>query len=190
MEGATCEKRKQSSDTVSLRCSDENLCKDCDQQRLGKQQEVNKVADKVEVEEVGSHLGNYATASAPSMGLVTTDTECENSMTEEDEGTEPVNEGFLESPLVAGVVKEATQPPAAVLNVEDIVNIDETDCEDNSDGDDEADLLIFEESLLKHLEKTNEKRTETMKWNGKISDLKDFVTLLIKEERKGSSEKI
>ena len=43
MEGATCEKCKQSSDTVSLRCSDENLCKDCDQQRLGKQQEVNKV---------------------------------------------------------------------------------------------------------------------------------------------------
>ena len=56
-------------------------------------------------------------------------------MTEEDEGTEPVNEGFLESPPVAGVVKEAIQSPAAVINVEDIVNIDETDCEDNS-GDD------------------------------------------------------
>ena len=121
-----------------------------------------------EAEEVGSHLGNYATASAPSMGLVTTDAECENSMTEEDEGTEPVNEGFLESPPVAGVVKEASQPPAAVRNVEDIVNIDETDCEDNSDGDDEADLLIFEESLLKHLKKTNEKGIETIKWNGKI----------------------
>ena len=95
MEGATCEKCKQFSDTVSLRCSDENLCKDCDQQRLGKQQEVSKVADEVEAEEAGSHLGNYATASAPSMDLVTTDAECENSMTEEDEGTEPVNEGFL-----------------------------------------------------------------------------------------------
>ena len=190
MEGATCEKCKQSSDTVSLRCSNENLCKDSDRQRLGKQQDGNKIADEVEAEEVGSHLGNYTTASAPSMGLVTTDAECENSMTEEDEGTEPVNEGFLESPPVAGVVKEATQPPAAVINVEDIVNIDETDCEDNSDGDDEADLLIFEESLLKHLEKTNEKGIETIKWNGKISDLKDFVTLLIKEEGKWSSEKI
>ena len=68
MEGATCEKCKQSSDTVSLRCSDENLCKDCDQQRLGKQQDGNKVADEVEAEEVGSHLGDYATASARSMG--------------------------------------------------------------------------------------------------------------------------
>ena len=77
-----------------------------------------------------------------------------------------------------------------MINVEDIVNIDETDCEDNSDGDDEADLLIFEESLLKHLEKTNEKGIETIKWNSKISDLKDFVTLLIKEEGKWSSEKI
>ena len=57
-------------------------------------------------------------------------------------------------------------------------------------GDDEADLLIFEENLLKHQEKTNEKGTETIKWNGKISDLKDFVTLLIKEEGKWSSEKI
>ena len=190
MEGATCEKCKQSSDTGSLRCSNENLCKDSDRQRLGKQQNGNKIADEVEAEEVGSHLGNYTTASVPSMGLVTTDAECENSMTEEDEGTEPVNEGFLESPPVAGVVKEATQPPAAVINVEDIVNIDETDCEDNSDGDDEADLLIFEESLLKHLEKTNEKGIETIKWNGKISDLKDFVTLLIKEEGKWSSEKI
>ena len=77
-----------------------------------------------------------------------------------------------------------------MINVEDIVNIDETDCEDNSGGDDKADLLIFEESLLKHLEKTNEKGTETIKWNSKISDLKDFVTLLIKEEGKWSSEKI
>ena len=77
-----------------------------------------------------------------------------------------------------------------MINVEDIVNIDETDCEDNSDGDDEADLLIFEESLLKHLEKTNEKGIETIKCNGKISDLKDFVTLPIKEEGKWSSEKI
>ena len=77
-----------------------------------------------------------------------------------------------------------------MINVEDIVNIDETDCEDNSDGDDEAGPLIFEESLLKHLEKTNEKGTETTKWNGRISDLKDFVTLLIKEEGKWSSEKI
>ena len=153
MEGATCEKCKQSSDTVSLRCSDRNLCKDCDQQRLEKQQDGNKVADEVEAEEVSSHLGNYATASALSMGLVTTFAECENSMTEEDEGTEPVNEGFLESPPVAGVVREATQPPAAVINVEDIVNIDETDCEDNSDGEYEADLLIFEESLLKQMEK-------------------------------------
>ena len=146
MEGITCEKCKQSSDTVSLRCSNENLCKDSDRQRLGKQQDGNKIADEVEAEEVGSHLGNYTTASAPSMGLVTTDAECENSMTEEDEGTEPVNEGFLESPPVAGVVKEATQPPAAVINVEDIVNIDETDCEDNSDGDDELIYLFLKKA--------------------------------------------
>ena len=98
MEGATFENCKQSWDTVSLRYSDENLCKDCDRQRLGKQQDENKIADEVEAEEVGRHLESYATASAPSMGVVTTDAECENSMTEEDEGTEPVNEGFLESP--------------------------------------------------------------------------------------------
>ena len=73
MEGATFENCKQSWDTVSLRYSDENLCKDCDRQRLGKQQDENKIADEVEAEEVGRHLENYATASAPSMGLVTTD---------------------------------------------------------------------------------------------------------------------
>ena len=56
-------------------------------------------------------------------------------------------------------------------------------------NDSNLDVLIFAYTLLKHLELKQNGEKEQLKWNGKIRELKDFVTLALKSEGKWSTKK-
>ena len=51
-------------------------------------------------------------------------------------------------------------------------------------NDSNLDVLIFADTLLKHLELKQIGEKEQLKWNGKIRKLKDFVTLVLKRSTK------
>ena len=56
-------------------------------------------------------------------------------------------------------------------------------------NDSNLDVLIFADTLLKHLVRKQIGEKEQLKWNGKIRELKDFVTLVLKSEDKWSTKK-
>ena len=53
--------------------------------------------------------------------------------------------------------------------------------------DDDADVLIFYETLIKHIGSELEKGKNTLKWNGTLTDFKDFVSRVLDEKGKWSS---
>ena len=56
-------------------------------------------------------------------------------------------------------------------------------------NDSNLDVVIFADTLLKHLERKQIGEKEQLKWNGKTCELKDFVTLVLKSEGKWSTKK-
>ena len=47
-----------------------------------------------------------------------------------------------------------------------------------------ADVLVFRDTLISHLDLKKEKRKDRLKWYGSITDLKDFLILILKEDGK------
>ena len=50
-------------------------------------------------------------------------------------------------------------------------------------------MLVFRETLISHLGLKKEKGKDRLKWNGSITDLKDFLILILKEDGKWQSRK-
>ena len=79
----------------------------------------------------------------------------------------------------------------------DAVTVDEVEAQpvdlelgDNESEDEEADVLIFSDSLLPCVSKEKVKRKENFMWSSKIQELKDFVSLILKKEGNWTSKKV
>ena len=63
----------------------------------------------------------------------------------------------------------------------------------NENGDEkkevEQHILLFGETLLKHLERRTRKEKQQLKWSGKVQELKEFVTLVLKASGSWSMKK-
>ena len=53
----------------------------------------------------------------------------------------------------------------------------------------EQDILLLGETLLKHLERRTTKGKQQLKWNGKVQELQEFVTLVLKASGSWSTRK-
>ena len=62
--------------------------------------------------------------------------------------------------------------------------VEKNDCQEEV----EQDILLFEETLLNHIERRTTKRKQQLKWNGKVQELKEFVTLVLKASGSWSAE--
>ena len=52
-----------------------------------------------------------------------------------------------------------------------------------------VDVLVFRDTSISHLGLKKEKGKDRMKWNGSITNLKDFLIPILKENRKWQSRK-
>ena len=79
----------------------------------------------------------------------------------------------------------------------DAVTVDEVEAHtvdlefgDSESENEEADVLLFADSLLSCLSGKKVKGKENFMWSGKIQDLKDFVSLILKKEGNWTSKKV
>ena len=61
---------------------------------------------------------------------------------------------------------------------------------DSESDNEEADVLLFADSLLSCLSRKKVKGKENFMWSGKIQELKDFVSLILKKEDNWTSKKV
>ena len=79
----------------------------------------------------------------------------------------------------------------------DAVMVDEVEAQpvdlelgDSESDNEEADVLLFADSLLSCLSGKKVKGKENFMWFGKIQELKDFVSLILKKEGNWTSKKV
>ena len=74
----------------------------------------------------------------------------------------------------------------------DKTDIEEYECEATQTQEEDlenVDVLVFRDTLISHLGLKKEKGKDRLKWNGSITDLKDFLILILKEDGKWQSRK-
>ena len=68
---------------------------------------------------------------------------------------------------------------------QDLENIEESESKETQTQDlENADVLVFRDTLISHLDLKKEKGKDRLKWYGSITDLKDFLILMLKEDGK------
>ena len=74
----------------------------------------------------------------------------------------------------------------------DKTDIEEYECKATQTQEEDlenVDMLVFRDKLISHLGLKKEKGKDRLKWNGSITDLKDFLILILKEDGKWQSRK-
>ena len=79
--------------------------------------------------------------------------------------------------------QEPIDPNQSIV-VSTLVQPEDQDSEDEIDG---ATVLLFEETLTKHLESKTEGGRMKLKWNGSLIDFKDFISLILDAKGKWES---
>ena len=82
---------------------------------------------------------------------------------------------------------KAQEPSEEEVPVDTGVNengVEKKDCQEVI-----QDILLFGETLLKHLERRKTRGKQQLKWNGKVRELKKFVTLVLKAGGSWSTKK-
>ena len=79
----------------------------------------------------------------------------------------------------------------------DVVTVDKVEAQpvdlelsDSESENEEADVLLFADSLLSCLSSKKVKGKENFMWSGKIQELKDFVSLILKKGGNWTSKKV
>ena len=77
----------------------------------------------------------------------------------------------------------------SVIDIEAELDLGLTEAITQDDQEDEADVLLFADTLLACLDKRKVKGKENFKWDGKIQELKDFVQLVLDKQGRWNGRK-
>ena len=90
-------------------------------------------------------------------------------------------------PVADSLLQPVTSEKNHSLN--EVCNANEKMSSDTSDQEiDNAIILLFEDTLTKHLGRRTEGRKKKLKWNGTFIDLRDFVSLILQVNGKWTSK--
>ena len=97
----------------------------------------------------------------------------------------------VEDSSLQPIVDSSLQPVTSEKNhsLNEVCNANEEMSSDTSDQEtDNANILLSEDTLTKHLGRRTEGGKKKLKWNGTFIDLRDFVSLILEAKGKWTSK--